>query len=188
MKKRLGAIALAFAMILVIGAYAVYGDSDITSDPLVSLSYINEVLWPEIEDMIERAISGKDFERTESDTEETDTEETETETESESETVEEPTEEVKGFEYEVLHLKENTLLLSKTPCEIILRSGQAAAYLGGNDNGLADLTDGGELLEGAPLVSNHLLMIPRGDGRGVRITSSEAYIMVRGGYRIVEEQ
>ena len=58
MKKRLGAIALAFAMILVIGAYAVYGDSDITSDPLVSLSYINEVLWPEIEDMIERAISG----------------------------------------------------------------------------------------------------------------------------------
>ena len=54
MKKRLGAIALAFAMILVLGAYAVYGDSDITNDPLVSLSYINEVLWPEIEDMIER--------------------------------------------------------------------------------------------------------------------------------------
>ncbi len=187
MKKRLGAIALAFAMILVLGAYAVYGDSDITSDPLVSLSYINEVLWPEIEDMIERAISGDDFERTETDTEE-DTEESESETETETEVPEEPTAGVKSFEYEVLHLMENTLLLSETPCEIILRSGHAAAYLGGNDNGLADLTDGGELMEGDSLVSNHLLMIPRGDGRGVRITSSEAYIMVRGGYRIVEEQ
>ena len=188
MKKRLGAIALAFAMILVIGAYAVYGDSDITNDPLVSLSYINEVLWPEIEDMIERAISGDDFERTETDTEEDTEVDTETESETDTEVPEEPITEVKGFEYEVLHLMENTLLLSETPCEIILRSGHAAAYLGGNDNGLADLTDGGELMEGDSLVSNHLLMIPRGDGRGVRITSSEAYIMVRGGYRIVEEQ
>ena len=170
MKKRLGAIALAIALILVAGVYAVYGDSDITGDPLVSLSYINEVLWPEIEDMIERAISGENIRREEVDTEE------ETEVQ------------VKSFEYEVLHLKENALLLSETPCEILLRSGSAAAYLAGNDNGLADLTDGGELMEGDALVSNHLLMIPRGDGRGLRITSNEAYIMVRGGYRIVEEE
>ena len=183
MRKRIGAIALAVALILVAGVYAVYGDNDITTDPLVSLRYINEVLWPEIEDMIERAVSGGVIDREETDSEEY----TETETESETET-EEPEIPDKSFEFEVLHLTENTLLLSETPCEIILRSGHAAAYLGGNDNGLADLTDGGELMEGDSLVSNHLLMIPRGDGRGVRITSAEAYIMVRGGYRIVEEQ
>ena len=192
MKKRLGAIALAVALILVAGVYAVYGDSDITGDPLVSLSYINEVLWPEIEDMIERAISGEDIRReevdTEEDTEEETEEDTEESTEAEPEIPEEPEAQVKSFEYEVLHLTENALLLSETPCEIILRSGSAAAYLAGNDNGLADLTDGGELMEGDALVSNHLLMIPRGDGRGVRITSNEAYIMVRGGYRIVEEE
>lgn len=188
MKKRLGAIALAFVVVLVVGAYAVYGDSDITGDPLVSLSYINEVLWPEIEDMIERAISGEDIRREEPDTEEDTEEDTESESETETEAPEEPAVEVRGAEYEVLHLMENTLLLSETPCEIILRSGHAVAYLAGNDNGLADLTDGGELMEGDSLVSNHLLMIPRGDGRGVRITSQEAYIMVRGGYRIVEEQ
>ena len=190
MKKRLGALALVFAVILVAGVYAVYGNSDITNDPLVSLSYINEVLWPEIEDMIERAVSGGVIGRDDEDTEEdTETEtESETETDTEEETTEEPQTEVKGFEYEVLHLTENALLLSETPCEIILRSGHAAAYLGGNDNGLADLTDGGELMEGDGLVANHLMMIPRGDGRGVRITSAEAYIMVRGGYRSVEEQ
>ena len=187
MKKRLITIALATVLILVTGVYAVYGDNDITNDPLISLSYINEVLWPEIEDMVERAIKVGDIVREERDETEEDTEEeTETEEESEEETSAEPAIPEKSFEYEVLHLMEGAILVSETPCEIILRSGHATASLHGNDNGLADLTDGGELMEGDALEANHLLMIPRGDGRGFKITSEEAYIMVRGGYTIVE--
>ncbi len=181
MKKRLITIALAVVLILVTGVYAVYGDNDITNDPLISLSYINEVLWPEIEDMVERAVKVGELIRDETDEEE------ETEEETETEAPDEPVAPDKSFEFEVLHLTEDTILVSETPCEIILRSGRATAYLDGNDNGLADLTDGGELMEGDSLVANHLLMIPRGDGRGLKITSEEAYIMVRGGYTIVEE-
>ena len=191
MKKRLITIALATVLILVTGVYAVYGDNDITNDPLISLSYINEVLWPEIEDMVERAVKVGELVREERDDTEEETddeteEETETEEESETDTTDAPVAPAKSFEYEVLHLMEGAILVSETPCEIILRSGHATASLHGNDNGLADLTDGGELMEGDSLVANHLLMIPRGDGRGFKITSEEAYIMVRGGYTIVE--
>lgn len=31
---------------------------------------------------------------------------------------------------------------------------------------------------------NHQLLVPRPDGRGIRITSGEAYVMIRGAYTI----
>ena len=38
--------------------------------------------------------------------------------------------------------------------------------------------DGGEL----PI--NHLLIVPRADGRGISVSSEKAYLMVRGDYEI----
>lgn len=73
-------------------------------------------------------------------------------------------------------------------CELVLRSGSArivSPFTGDNAQGLADFTGGKDLQNGENVPSNHLLLIPRGDdGRGITVTSSSAWIMVRGEYKI----
>ena len=93
-------------------------------------------------------------------------------------------------EYEVIHLQKGQKLNSTGVCEIILRSGSAEAYVDKEENranniGLSDCTDGSEILNGQAIPMRHLLIIPRGDGRGASVTSAEAYFMVRGDYEIV---
>lgn len=206
MKKRIMLIILALAVMTGVGVYAVYGNSgsaDITNDPLITLSYLNEDYWEKIEDAIKDAIkealSGESFdeeetldeteEETKSETEEETNSESESESDSETEATVPGVTDTAAFVYEVLHLKEGDVVLADTPCEIILRSGSANAYLSGNDSGIADLTGGTDLKEGVAFTPNHLLLVPRGgDGRGFIVTSSEAYIMVRGGYNLVAEE
>jgi len=65
--------------------------------------------------------------------------------------------------------------------EFILRSGNATVIAGAN--GIPDVTGGLDLLNGTTINHNHLLMIPRTDGRGAAFHSS-SWIMVRGGYTI----
>lgn len=62
--------------------------------------------------------------------------------------------------------------------EIILRGGKAKAVCPG-ENGLSDLTAGSDIANDVDIPLNHLLVIPRRDGRGIRIEET-AYIMVRG--------
>lgn len=174
MKTRVTILALICALILGVATYAVYGDGDfdLTNDPLISLSYLNEVFWPRVQEAIEEAGGFVDYEDEE--TEETDTPE------------ELPEEE--NFAYEVLNLAKGDILLAETPIEMILRSGSANAYLSGGQSGIADLTAGADLAEGTPITPNHLLLVPRGgDGRGLIVTSDSVYVMVRGGYTVVAE-
>ncbi|MBQ4137112.1 MAG: hypothetical protein IJD67_03280 [Clostridia bacterium] len=194
MKTKILTLALAVAVLLGVGAYIIGGnnDLDLTNDPLISLSYLNEVFWPRVEEAILDAADGilpddnddgffdDPFEDT---YEDTDDETSEEETQA-------PDEQVSPASagYEVLHLMQGDIVLAETPCELILRSGTAKAYLSGNESGIADLTSGIDIKEGEEFAANHLLLVPRGgDGRGFIVTSAEAYIMVRGGYDIVTE-
>lgn len=173
MKTRTIILALVSALIIGVGAYAVYGsgDIDLTNDPLVSLSYLNEVFWPKIEEAIEDAGGFVDGGR-----------------DDDEENSADPLPVMPANEYEVLHLVKGDIVLADTPCEIILRSGSATAYLSGGESGIADLTAGIDLKEGEALTANHLLLVPRGgDGRGFKVESDEVYIMVRGGFSIVAE-
>ena len=70
-------------------------------------------------------------------------------------------------------------------CEIILRSGTAEALCPGA-NGISDLTAGADLPGGTAVSANHLLLVPRNDGRGITVTSADAYVMVRGTYMVTE--
>lgn len=96
--------------------------------------------------------------------------------------------------WEVIYLTTGQTLLATSPCAIILRAGAAAVVSpfngqdGSSPQGLSDLTEGADLLSGTPLSPNHHILVPRGnDGRGIRITSEGgAYIMVQGGYTVVE--
>ncbi|MBQ8578274.1 MAG: hypothetical protein IJ449_09985 [Clostridia bacterium] len=83
--------------------------------------------------------------------------------------------------YTVVALKKGQSITG--PCELILRSGTAVALCPGA-NGLSDLTAGADIGNGTAITANHLLLVPRDDGRGLTVTSEEAYIMVRGTYVI----
>ena len=50
-------------------------------------------------------------------------------------------------------------------------------------NGVSDLTSGIDLMTGMQVETNHLLLVPRDDGRGI-LVSTEAWVMVRGDYII----
>jgi len=95
------------------------------------------------------------------------------------------------FKYEVLELKSGQSVMAKGACEVILRPGGTATVVvtnavnKANSIGLSDLTDGKELTDTMRVPVNHYLIISRADGRGVKITSDTAYLLIRGEYEIV---
>lgn len=66
--------------------------------------------------------------------------------------------------------------------ELILRSGGALAIAPGED-GLSDLTGGKDLKGTFAVTRNHLLLIPRDDGRGIS-AATDIWVMVKGTYKI----
>ncbi len=72
-------------------------------------------------------------------------------------------------------------LIGHEGTEIILRSGKATA-LCPESNGVVNVTAGSDLANGAEIKQNHLLIIPRYDGRGVYVASDEAWFLIKGGY------
>jgi len=82
-----------------------------------------------------------------------------------------------------VHVMMGHVLLGHEGTEVILRSGVAMANVPGAD-GLVDITAGEDLLHGAEILRNHMLIVPRQDGRGVWALS-DAWFMVKGGFDIV---
>ncbi|MDR1532741.1 MAG: hypothetical protein LBS62_11285 [Clostridiales bacterium] len=81
---------------------------------------------------------------------------------------------------------EGQIVIGHEGTEIILRSGSALGYAGGSSseaNGLVDMTDGTEISHGDIIFTNHLIIVPRYDGRGVRATTN-AWFIIRGGYEL----
>ncbi|SRR6056297_122059 len=65
--------------------------------------------------------------------------------------------------------------------QVILRSGAMNAIANTAGNGLADLTQGKDLKSGDQIQTNHLILVPRDDGRGANV-SVDSWIMVKGEY------
>ncbi len=79
---------------------------------------------------------------------------------------------------EVVEMRADQRLTAEAGAEIILRSGRATA-IDGPRGGLADVTQGRDLRSGDEISQNHLLIVPRSDGRGVR-AETDVFLMVRG--------
>jgi hypothetical protein len=67
--------------------------------------------------------------------------------------------------------------------EMILRSGSATVVASEN-GGITDITGGKDLPQGQAVEKNHMLLIPRNDGRGLKVGDYQAFVMVRGTYTI----
>lgn len=185
-----------FAAILIIAALcsvfvapAIHA-ADTSSDPLVTLSYIEEVLAPRLKSELTTYINNN-LALTPS-TDENDKEpigDVTNDQPAESTEADNSTAEANAAQgYTVVHMTKGQVLYALSPTEIILRSGKANAISAFMDQGICDMTTGNELYNDDPLTRYHYCLIPRGDdGRGVIAVSDEIYIMVRGEYEIREQ-
>ena len=84
--------------------------------------------------------------------------------------------------FEVISLSAGQKLICDSGTELILRMG-SAAIIATEKGGLADTTGGYDLANGVAMPSNHLLVVPLPDGRGI-IANDDVLVMVKGGYEI----
>lgn len=85
--------------------------------------------------------------------------------------------------FKPIKLTAGQTLLGGEGTEIIVRGPGQAVALAPGANGISDITGGLDIPNGQALVPNHMLLIPRNDGRGIK-AEGETYIMVRGTYTL----
>lgn len=164
-----------------VGVAVAAGQQGSQSDPLITLSYLEEKVTPDILSKVDSKVAAK-----------------QTELEQKLESVANGY--VKEVEsklaasggtssggtsgsaaYEVVTLKTGQILTGSAACEFLLRSGTATC-VSDSSPGLVDMTDGSTLANGSALKVNHLYMGTI-EGRGVKASTSVT-IMVRGSYTI----
>ncbi len=89
--------------------------------------------------------------------------------------------------FKVVELSDGQILTAGQGTEIILRVGTATAISGENGDGLADVTSGlgtkHDLKTGQTVPVNHLLVVSRNDGRGLK-AENRVILLVKGPYSI----
>jgi len=83
---------------------------------------------------------------------------------------------------QVVNLPKGQKLIADAGAELVLRSGTATA-IGSQLGGLADVTAGKDLGTGQAVPANHLLIVPRTDGRGLAAVT-DCILLVRGPFTI----
>lgn len=143
------------------------------SDPLVTLSYLNEKATPSILSQVDSKLTQR-----------------ESALKTQLQQVADGyAQEVQGSGgsggnasvYQVVTLKQGQQLVAGTSCEILLRSGTAVC-VSDSSPGLVDMTAGSTLAPGGALTANHLYLATI-EGRGVK-ASGAVTLMVRGNYSI----
>lgn len=142
-KIMLTAIALLFLSVCLPGLAADPGSNE---DPLVTLSYINDVLMPQVKSYVDSKATAS------------------------------------STSFEIVNLKGGQTVIAGASTEMILRMG-SAQIVATKKGGVADVTSGIDLQNGAVMPSNHLLIVPLDDGRGAQMLS-DGIIMIKGSYKI----
>ncbi len=149
------------ALTLCVSADDVYSSQD---DPLVSLSYVNDVLGPEIMAQVMAKVEAEYIKISDISV-------------------------ASAGSYTYVTLQKGQTLMAKACCEVVVLDGSATAVITSSVNvaagaGIHDLTAGSVITNGSLLPLSHYLVIPKADGRGFAVTSDIANILVRGEYHI----
>lgn len=139
---------------LAVGSFAVFSEPGGTDDPVVTKSYIIEKVVPDIKAYVDDKVASSSGDGVTS----------------------MPT------SFVIVNLKPGEKIVGEAGCELILRMGKATV-MATQKGGLADTTAGYDLSDNTDMPSNHLLIIPVADGRGVK-ANSDAIVMVKGGYTV----
>ncbi len=90
-----------------------------------------------------------------------------------------------SIQFKVVKLSTGKIMLCDSSTEIIVRTkGGVKAYIEKTaSGGLSNLISGKDHKNGEVIPDNQLLLVPNGDGRGIK-ASKDSYIMVKGKYTI----
>ncbi len=169
-----GGVILAIIMIITALSFSLVSFSD-GNDPLVTLSYLTEIVLPQMKkDIVAEVV------KSENASDAVDTSYTSSFTPEEYAPV--PAE----VSYTLLELGEGECVYADSVLEFIVRPGSEVEVISPFESqGIADITNGIEYLDGDEVIKNAYCIIPRGgDGRGIRVTNEKSYILVRGEYTI----
>ncbi|MGM9618260.1 MAG: hypothetical protein ACI3W8_00255 [Oscillospiraceae bacterium] len=184
MKKRHMAAKLALALALVLALTAagvsVLASAGGQSDPLVSLSYLNDTFLGTVTEKLQTLIKQRDAALKEEFSAEIAAAEKELAGGSGAGSSEPGSYNAPTFV--VVTLQKGQTLTGKTGCELMLRVGTATC-VASSSPGLVDTTAGSTLGSGGALAANHLYMATV-DGRGARATADTVKLLVRGPYTI----
>ena len=142
------------------------------SDPLITLSYLEQVFKPSVKQEVVDEVSESISAFASASTENLTSIDTAAPAASPS--------------YTLVELAMGQTLSADSICEFIVRPGsRVVAVSPFPAQGIADITNGVEVLNGEPISINAYCLIPRGgDGRGLTVIGERAYIMIRGDYTI----
>ena len=86
--------------------------------------------------------------------------------------------------FQVVTVGAGKTVVGEAGTEFILRMGKGS-IVGSVRGGISDVTAGADLTDGTEIPSNHLLIVPLSDGRGLKINSTnDALVMIKGAYTI----
>lgn len=164
--KRIKKSLTVFIMLLCILTVGVSADNvySTQNDPLVSLSYVNDVLKPQIVAQVMEKIEAEYVKITDITS-------------------------VNAANYKVVTLKKDSTLMAKGVCEAVILSGNATVIVTSSQNisagnGINDLTAGNVVTNGKVLPFSHYLVISSADGRGFYAASGDVTLLIRGEYSI----
>lgn len=150
------------AIVILLGTTRAFSEPGSELDPLVTLSYVEKKI-EQLKNYIDIELGKKSTEN-------------------------------ENTAWVVVEVPAGNTLICKDGTEIILRSGEAKAVSKITkeikngveqiiDNGLADVTAGKDLTMDENIIKNHLLIVPRDDGRGARALTN-CFFIVKGDYEI----
>lgn len=177
MNKKKLTVVISLISALLLTAFAVMTTSAYTdSDPLITLGYLEQIFAPNLKQQIISEIQAQP-----SVPEASDTSPAPTEADSAVSS------DAGSNSYTLLELSLGQTVYADSICEFIVRPGsKVAAVSPFPAQGIADITNGIEVLSGEMISINAYCLIPRGnDGRGITVLSEKAYVMIRGEYTIV---
>lgn len=172
----------ALACLCLLGVALAAGTQGTQSDPLVTVSYLNQQVTPAILDQVDARIAQQeaDFRAQLSGV----VDRYVSEVEDRLRTGSGGSWSGAGGDaaYQVVSLSAGQVLTGGAGCEILLRAGTALCMASG-EPGLVDTSAGTTLSGGSPLTANHLYLSPA-EGHGLQAATAVT-LMVRGSYRIL---
>ena len=169
------AAVLGVTALITAGAVALAAAGDST-DPLVTLSYLNDIFAPSLRTQVDEAVSANE----EALKSELDAAINEWDERLQSEAGDEEPDATSQFQ--VITITKGQKIVGKIGCEFLLRVGTAVCRSSGT-TGLIDCTDAVIISDGDSLVKNHLYMVTI-NTRTVEATANTVKILVRGDYTI----
>ncbi len=176
---RLAALMFASYALVLIAMAA--GGAGSESDPLVTLSYLNETFLPQVLGKVDEQAEARNKELADKLNEQVQ-KDAQALAEQYGATLPTSNESGKGETFTVVDIPKDKTLYGEIGCEVMLRVGTANC-VASSSPGLIDETDGSTLGGGKALVKNHLYMMTI-DERGVKATAATTKLLVRGGYTI----